>query len=1526
MQVALIRKKHILKDFLPKNIIDKYWIVDKSLEKDNKLISIEFSGSDYVFTNSAYSELIDYADISISNNSLEYSGNSAYASETILEANHSYPVFLKKSKEVCMLYCMPDYDNSFTHVDINTTSEITVGSDSKNTIVYSAPFVNKIHAKIVKEKNKWTVINNDSAFGVYVNDFPVYSNKKNLFNGDVLFIMGLKIIVMGNSMYINSPNNSVSLNPEALMISKIRNSELKNEDINKKLQILTEKNSINYYSKAPRMLPPIKVEKIKIDSPPEVADDNHRPMFLALASSLAMGIMMISSLTSSIQGIVRGTASTFESVIGLVSSLAMLIAMIVIPIIEIKWDSKTSKDYEKKRQKRYTLYLSNKYRRIESIKKKQKQYLMQNYLSSAECLKVISGNSPRLWERNIYDSDFLSVRIGLGNVPLQINLEYPQEKFAMVDDNLVSALNSLANNSKNIPEAPVCLSLAENTISAIVSSDLDYSLKYMKNIILQLITLHSYADLKLVFLVDDKTSREWQYVKMLPHVWDNSNQTRFFADNIDDMNSVSQFLVEEIQNRSSEENKGADYLSFSPYYLIITDNYKKVESLGIFSELAKSKINYGFSLLCLSEDVYSLPSSCKVFMSINENGKGVLYNNNPNSNQMTEIKIDSLVTVYFEKVTQKLANLQVKTKKGATSLPSSYTFLEMFDVGKIEQLEVLRRWQKNDSTLSLKAPIGVDSNGMIIYLDAHEKFHGPHGLIAGSTGSGKSEFIITYILSLAINYHPNDVTFLLIDYKGGGLAGAFEKHDVKLPHLVGTITNIDKNGLERSLTSIQSELRRRQVAFNEARNMTNEGTIDIYKYQKLFHDGIVKKPIPHLFIICDEFAELKQQQPEFMDELVSVSRIGRSLGVHLILATQKPSGIVDDQIRSNSKFAVCLKVQDAADSHDLLNVSDAAYLKNPGQFYLKVGQNEFFVLGQSGWAGAQYIPSDVPIKNIDTSVEFISNTGLPIKKLDENFQPTHVSETEQLTSILKYIDNVADTNNISTTKLWLDSIPTDIYVNDLRKKYNPKFDNGVVDIIVGEYDDPSNQKQGLVEFNLNKGDNIIIYGNAKSGKESFLSTFAYDLMNNYSVDQAQLYILDFGTEALKIFTKSPHVGDVVFVGQDEKLDTFFDMLQTIIRERKQILSDYNGDYNLYLSKGNVMPTIVVMINNYEVFSENYEDKYDDLVLTLTRDGAKCGIIFVVTASTTSAMRYRLTSNFNKKIGLQLNDEDDYYSIFDSVGGKRPSHTFGRGLVSIGGEVFEFQTAKVCENNAYNQFITETIQELSQKYPNTATPIPTLPAVLSLDIVQSHLTGISNVPLGLVKKNLSVYSYDFKKNFMTVISSKSIELSTEFSSYLFEELDSLENVKTLVLDGGNSSNLKKSYNEFVKEIKNNLKSKDDTFYVYEIIGISNFSDESVIDEYKFSDLLSKIKESGNSCFILVENPDKLEEHTYDDWYTNYIDQNSGIWIGNGMDSQTLITTNFSMENLDNNCGSTFGYVVDQGIPTLVKYIGIEEGDN
>ena len=216
--------------------------------------------------------------------------------------------------------------------------------------------------------------------------------------------------------------------------------------------------------------------------------------------------------------------------------------------------------------------------------------------------------------------------------------------------------------------------------------------------------------------------------------------------------------------------------------------------------------------------------------------------------------------------------------------------------------------------------------------------------LAGTTGSGKSETLQTLILSLAISYSPTEVAFFLIDYKGGGMANLFSR----LPHLAGQISNLSGHLIQRAMISVKSENRRRQRIFAEY------GVNKIDEYTKLFKNKKAAVPLPHLFIIIDEFAELKREEPDFMKELISVSRVGRSLGVHLILATQKPSGTVDEDIWSNSKFRLCLRVQNRQDSNDMLHKPDAAYITQAGRCYLQVGSDEIYELFQSGWSGAPY--------------------------------------------------------------------------------------------------------------------------------------------------------------------------------------------------------------------------------------------------------------------------------------------------------------------------------------------------------------------------------------------------------------------------------------------------------------------------------------------------------------------------------------------------------------------------------------------
>ena len=613
------------------------------------------------------------------------------------------------------------------------------------------------------------------------------------------------------------------------------------------------------------------------------------------------------------------------------------------------------------------------------------------------------------------------------------------------------------------------------------------------------------------------------------------------------------------------------------------------------------------------------------------------------------------------------------------------------------------------------------------------------------TGSGKSEFIITYVLSMALNYSPNEVSFILIDYKGGGLAGAFENKNtgVKLPHLAGTITNLDKAEMDRTLVSIDSEVRRRQKIFNEARDSLGESTIDIYKYQKFYREGKLSTPVPHLIIVCDEFAELKSQQPDFMDNLISIARIGRSLGVHLILATQKPSGVVNDQIWSNSKFRVCLKVQEKADSMEMLKRPEAAELKQVGRFYLQVGYNELFAMGQSAWCGAKYFPSDKAKRVIDKSINFVNNVGIVIKSIQESSGNKGAAEGEELANILKYIIEAGKIEKLSSQKLWLDNIPSTILVDKLVEKYNYKFDSNMVEAIIGEYDDPSNQSQGLVKLNLNTDGNTIIY-----------STVTRNL-----ADSINYYIIDYGSESLRLFEKFPQVGDIVFSSEDEKLNNLIKMLKNIISERKKMFSSYGGEYNNYIkNSGNKVPLIGTIINNYDAFSE-INANLEDEIIKLCRDGLRYGMFFIITANTDGSIRRRIKQNFSSIFALRLNDISDYNAIFNKVNSV-PKEIDGRGLFKMD-EVYEFQTASIVDNNL-NAYINRVCEIIKDKSVVSAKRIPTLPKIVSLEFVSRDLLGITSVPIGVTKQSLEITKYDFTNYLSTFILSNTSSNTVNFS--------------------------------------------------------------------------------------------------------------------------------------------------------------------
>ena len=1528
MQVLLIGKEKIYKLNLPDEIRGVHWITD---ENRKNIIKIEENNGIWQVVSNEDIKIINpkFIKVKESINIIEDENNEVERAS--IKEYGMYVLRLVVSGEAYVLYCLPEEINELHTVEVLNTNELTIGSNSSSSIIYKNIFISDFHGKIIKKSGSWYIQNYNGYYGIFVNGSQIGNRIQKLSNGDLIFIMGLKIIILNDMLFINNPQKSVVLSKRVFKLIPTEKMEWNIDDFVDDSDIELKKED-NYFLRAPRIINSIEKEKLKIDAPPAMQDPNPKPLALTLGPSMAFGLISVFSLYSAITGMIREKRSFAENLTSLAFPLVSFVSMIFFPVINYKYDKKVKIKYEEKRQVKYREYLNKKQDTINELKEKQRDILLGNYISAEQCEDIVFKELHRLWERKYGDNDFLDVRLGTGMVPLQLDISYPDEAFVVDDDDgLRDEFNNIFKGLNQIDEAPVHTSLFKNKITSFIFEDYNEEKmhNYINQIILQLIVSHSYEDLNIVFLVDDL--KKWDYVRMLPHVWNISKDIRFLADKKEDMLELSEYFEMVIKNRniegSIEEDGPKDNI---PYYLIITDNYGKIANLKFIKDFLAINSNISIGLICITDDFYKLPNECKKFVRVSDENIVFFENENSIQNQKKITMDEYRDGEDFENVVHKLANIPIIVeKKGSESLPNSCTFLEMYGVGNIDDLTIYDRWKNSDTSKTLKALLGVDSKLDPIYLDIHEKAHGPHGLIAGSTGSGKSEFIMTYILSLAINYHPNDVSFLLIDYKGGGLAGAFEKQGMKLPHVIGTITNIDTNGLQRSLDSVQSEVKKRQILFNEVRNIVDEGTIDIYKYQKYYHQGVLKDPVPHLIIVCDEFAELKQQQPEFMEELISISRIGRSLGVHLILATQKPAGVVNDQIRSNSKFAVCLKVQDTHDSSDVIKKPDAAFLRNPGQFYLQVGNDEYFVLGQSGWAGAPYVPAKKVKKKIDTSLEFISNIGYTTKKIDNFVSKTgQVGIGEQLTSIVKYICDIAKNENLPDRKLWLEKIPENIYVDKLREKYKKNISADKMEIIIGEYDDPSTQSQGLVTIDYKRRENILIFGNAESGKETFLSTFIYDSYTKFSSEVIQFYLIDLGSEALKIFKDVSHMGDIAFANDVEKIDRLFELLQDELKERKQILSDYNGDFDAYLEEGNKLPIINVIINNYETFMENYPNKYDDTISSITRDGPKYGILFMFTVSTSGEIRYRLKQNFSNTFVLQQNKEEEYSSIFNKTVKKKLPRIFGRGFCTdSNGKIYEFQTARICMHKDYNNFVKQSIEETNSKNTVKAKKIPVIPDVLLLSDVKEELNGISQVPLGIIKSNFKIFNYDFTKSFATVITGKNVMNAITFVNFIIEEIKELENLDINILDAEDvkkqkDKTLEDLYKNFEKAVNESVEKKNH-FAFSVIIGINKFINEGNIPENDIAEFLKKVKSSEKASFILIENESLIKRFAYSEWYRDNVQPDTGIWIGEGVGNQFLFNGNFRVIKDANTCDSTFGFVIESGNVKMLKLIGMKE---
>lgn len=1061
----------------------------------------------------------------------------------------------------------------------------------------------------------------------------------------------------------------------------------------------------------------------------------------------------------------------------IIATVSMSVVSVIFSVQGFFKNRKKYKEDKKERVELYHLYLKDKAKDLEQLSRKQREGMFYHFPAIEDLTKMVKRYDSRIYEKTPLHFDFLAYRLGLGKVPTSYELKYGQEERSGKKDALEEEGYTLFQAHQKIDNLPIVASLNRGPVGYVGPRPI--VLEQLQLLVAQLAVFHSYHDLTIIPIIPEEEKESWDWMRWLPHATLQDMNVRSFVYNQRTrdqvLNSLNQIL--KLRKAQKEEEKANDTKIFHPHYVVLITDETLILDHVIMEFFREDPTELGCSIIYVADVLSSLSENIQTVISIKDRNQGQLLLQEGVLREL-DFQLDHFPEGYDkEAISRGLAPLK-HIQQLKSSIPDSVTFLEMYQAETFNDLKVLSRWESHAPYQSLAVPIGLRGKDDLVYLNLHEKAHGPHGLIAGTTGSGKSETIQSYILSLAVNFHPHDVAFLLIDYKGGGMANLFKD----LPHLLGTITNLDGAQSMRALASINAEIHRRERLFGQY------GVNHINQYQKKFKLGEATEPLPHLFLISDEFAELKVNQPDFIKELVSIARVGRSLGVHLILATQKPSGVVDDQIWSNSRFKLALKVADRGDSMEMLRTADAAEITQTGRAYLQVGNNEVYELFQTAWSGADYQPEKDQLGIEDHTIYLINELG-QYEVLNQDLSGLDMAEEikevpTELDVIVQEINHLHQQEGIAAVaQPWLPPLKERITLDELDKVVPIEAwqKRTAPSVLIGVADIPQAQKQEAVAIDLSKDGNILLYGSPGTGKTTFLQTAAMDLARKQSPENLTMYLLDFGTNGLAPLSQLPHVADSLLLDQTEKIQKFIRIINRELDRRKKLLSEHGvGTIALYREvTGKQEPTMVILMDSYESMKdEPYETDLFKLFMRISREGLSIGVHLIITASRQNNLRAQLYSNFKHQLTLPQNDISEVRGI---VGATPLAATMedikGRALMKRDEvDVVQFALPVAGDNDI--QIINNLrgqVQSLKEMWTgHTPAGIPMVPDELTeADFMMNYesvKTDLSEglIPLGLDKDTVLSKSWNPRNGSLLYLYDKETELK-QMMQYLINRI-------------------------------------------------------------------------------------------------------------------------------------------------------------
>lgn len=1061
------------------------------------------------------------------------------------------------------------------------------------------------------------------------------------------------------------------------------------------------------FNRPPRVTRPAPQSTFELPSPPELPHKQRLPLAACLAP-LILGAVLFVVLKST----AKPGAEDHSSLMLIMMALSPVMA--VGSFIEQRGTGRS--DYKRK-ENQFREGLESAASALREALERSSQLRRQTSPDATELLSRAKEVRPDLWERRTKDADFLHLRIGWGDQPSGLELRIP----ASSNEELVGRAKEVAARYSLAASVPMVVDLRDAGVLGISGSSETVQAQ-ARWLVAQIATLHSPRDVAIVAVVPRSNTSGWNWLKWLPHARPEALllDTPLLADDVHGAQSLMEALAGLIESRKEADRRfvGTDQASLPAVVLVLQEGLPLARSL--VARVLQEGPACGIFTIWAGGESSDLPGECGAIIegdeqaeqvSVSYPGRGELYQGGG---------LEGVSPGLATEIARAIAPLRDISAGAHSTIPQEVSLLKLLGSETVDSEMVLARWDEGRTGLS--APLGIGSAGPF---DMNLTSDGPHALVGGTTGAGKSELLQSLVASLAVTIPAERLNLILVDYKGGA---AF-KDCVALPHTVGFVTDLDGHLVHRALVSLNAELKRREEV------LRNAGASDL---ASLTSSDPGSAP-PSLLIIVDEFATLAKELPEFVEGVVDIAQRGRSLGVHLILATQRPAGVINDNIRANTNLRIALRVNDEADSQDVLGTRDAAHIprSRPGRAFVRTGQAELREFQTAYVGGRTGGETDTGVRLRELSFGGPKALGAERTDRDED----RPSDLQQL--VTATISAHEASGRRESKRPWLPPLETVIPLEALPAGDSSRLPLGIADL-------PARQRQEAFSFDFEKHGHLLVYGTGGSGKTSLLRTIAAAGASAVPANMLHIYAMDFAGRGLDSLKALPHCGGVVLGNEMARVERLMSMLQDESARRKLAIGQLGvtsfEEHNVRADQP--LPRILVMLDSYQNFAATFEMvNFGELIEALPRlvgEGRALGIHYIITSDRATGVPSALTGQFSTKLTLRMASDDEYANLgFNPRSLSGSVVPPGRGYLDSKLEIQFAVVDKDPTGQGQARGLTELGDRLGEAGLGDVSPVRLLPEEVEKDSLPAP-SGPMRALLGIRDKDLGPHEVDLSE--------------------------------------------------------------------------------------------------------------------------------------------------------------------------------------